>query len=288
MNLFMISRKKGGDILAAIDTIYNYYLTTYGNSKSSRYDTHKKSELRTIYNNIVKINKESPLYKINETERGETQQFAIDVKESARNLARTTASLSSPGDPTFNAFKKKVAASSDEEIMSVTYVDNADATTDLNKTYELEVQKLATTQINLGNYVPENIRSVDAARYTFDFENNDTTYEFQYTVFDDDSNKEILDKEERLINTANVGIKAQVLTNENNEIALQLTSNETGLNKDDLFRFKINPDSDRPSMTGMKVYGFDKTYKEASNSSFILNGTERSSQSNVFTVNKIF
>ena len=33
--------------MAAIDSVYNYYLTTYGKtSSSSRYDAHKKSELR--------------------------------------------------------------------------------------------------------------------------------------------------------------------------------------------------------------------------------------------------
>ena len=38
-----ISWKKGGVFLAAIDSAYHYYLSTYGTSKVSRYDTHKKS-----------------------------------------------------------------------------------------------------------------------------------------------------------------------------------------------------------------------------------------------------
>ena len=42
--------------MAAIDSAYHYYLSTYGNSVS-RYDTHKKSELRKVYNQIVKANK---------------------------------------------------------------------------------------------------------------------------------------------------------------------------------------------------------------------------------------
>ena len=274
--------------MAAIDTIYNYYLSTYGRSNVNRYDTHKKSELRTIYNNIVKINKESPLYKIQESERGETQQFAIDVKESARHLAKTTASLSSPGSPSYNAFKKKVAASSDEDIVSVSYVDSIDEATDLNKSFELEVQKIATPQVNLGQYVPRDTRSVEPARYTFEYDNNETSYEFQYTVFEDDTNEDVLKKVERLINTAYVGVNASIATNDNQEIALQITSNDTGLGENQLFRFQIQPESDRPSLTAMKVYGFDRNYSEASNSSFLLNGTQRSSQSNNFTIGKIF
>ena len=77
---------------AILDNMYNYYLTTYGKSTVSRYDSHKKSELRSVYNNIVKINKESPLYKIKDS--ADAQKFAIDIKEHARDLKNVIASLS--------------------------------------------------------------------------------------------------------------------------------------------------------------------------------------------------
>lgn len=51
--------------MAAIDTAYNYYLSTYRKQSASRYDSHKKSELRNIYNTIVKINKDSPSIRLN-------------------------------------------------------------------------------------------------------------------------------------------------------------------------------------------------------------------------------
>ena len=60
--------------MAAIDSAYQYYLSTYGNSTVSRYDTHKKSQLRDTYNKIVKTNKESPLYKIKNL--GEAKKYA--------------------------------------------------------------------------------------------------------------------------------------------------------------------------------------------------------------------
>ena len=44
------------------NNVYNYYLTTYAPQPScSRYDTHKKSELKNVYNSIVKLSKDSPL-----------------------------------------------------------------------------------------------------------------------------------------------------------------------------------------------------------------------------------
>ena len=77
--------------MAAIDSAYQYYLSTYGNSTVSRYDTHKKSQLRDTYNKIVKTNKESPLYKIKNL--GEAKKYAIDIKESVGDIQHIAASL---------------------------------------------------------------------------------------------------------------------------------------------------------------------------------------------------
>ena len=108
--------------MTAIDTAYNYYLSTYGKQSASRYDSHKKSELRNIYNTIVKINKDSPLYKIKHT--GDVQKFAIDIKESTRLIKNVVASLSDAEEGIGNAFQKKVAVSSQEDVVSANYIGN--------------------------------------------------------------------------------------------------------------------------------------------------------------------
>ena len=72
--------------MAAIDSAYQYYLSTYGNSTVSRYDTHKKSQLRDTYNKIVKTNKESPLYKIKNL--GEAKKYAIDIKSETSSISQ--------------------------------------------------------------------------------------------------------------------------------------------------------------------------------------------------------
>ena len=92
--------------MAAIDSAYQYYLSTYGNSTVSRYDTHKKSQLRDTYNKIVKTNKESPLYKIKNL--GEAKKYAIDIKESVGDIQHIAASLSSSGQGIEKAFSKKI------------------------------------------------------------------------------------------------------------------------------------------------------------------------------------
>ena len=91
-----------------IDThsnIYNYYMTTYAPKSSTPYDTHKKSELRNVYNSIVKMNKEAPIY-ILDTSR-ESCRFAVGMKENARELRNTIASL---GDLNENDMLNKKAA----------------------------------------------------------------------------------------------------------------------------------------------------------------------------------
>lgn len=46
---------------SALNTVYNFYMTTYAPKTNSRYDTHKKSELRSVYNSIVDQNKDAPV-----------------------------------------------------------------------------------------------------------------------------------------------------------------------------------------------------------------------------------
>ena len=71
-----------------MSTVYNHYMTTYSPKRSdARLDNHKKSELKNIYNNIIKLNKESPLYLFDRSER--TTNVALSLKENTRQLQHT-------------------------------------------------------------------------------------------------------------------------------------------------------------------------------------------------------
>lgn len=89
----LISRKKGGFSLGNMisNTVYNHYLTAYAPKNITRFDTHKKSELESVYKSILKINKESPWY-LDVTQK-ETQEYAVNIKENARLLYNTIASM---------------------------------------------------------------------------------------------------------------------------------------------------------------------------------------------------
>ena len=139
--------------MAAIDTAYNYYLSTYGTQTASRYDSHKKSELRNIYNTIVKINKDSPLYKIKHS--GDVKKFAIDIKESTRIIKNVVASLSDAEEGIGNAFQKKIATSSQEDVVSADYIGNS-KDSEGTEQFLVEVKQLASPQINMGNFLDKN------------------------------------------------------------------------------------------------------------------------------------
>lgn len=271
--------------MAAIDAAYNYYLSTYANKSASRYDSHKKSELRNIYNTIVKINKESPLYKFKHT--GDVQKFAIDIKESARNIKNVVASLSDTEEEMGNAFQKKIAVSSQDDVVNATYIGNSRNSRNLEN-FEIEVKQLAKPQTNLGNFLGKTKLNLKPGTYSFDLENSNSAYEFQFSVSNDDTNYSVQNKLARLITNADIGLSATVEEDENGASALEITSVSTGLGSDEDFLFTISPQGNHSSIAAIDVLGIDHISQKAQNSSFLLNGTEHSSYSNTFTIDNAF
>lgn len=271
--------------MAAIDSAYQYYLSTYRTSGVSRYDTHKKSQLRAVYNNIVKTNKDSPLYKIKYS--GDVGRFAIDIKEKTRSIQNVIASLSDSGSGIESVFSKKVAQSSDEDVISAEYIgENQDVDDALR--FNVEVRQLATPQTNLGAYLSPEKSDIKPGAYSFDLSTNLSSYEFQYTVGEKDTNLDVQEKLIRLINNSNVGLRASLLQNDAGKGAIQITSLQTGLGEDEQYLFEVLPSPDNASIKAMHTLGIDHVEEMASNASFLLNGTEHSSLSNHFTVNNAF
>lgn len=271
--------------MAAIDTVYHYYLSTYAHSTVSRYDSHKKSELRDIYNQMVKTNKDSPLYKLQNSK--EVTRFAIDVKENARNIQNVIASLSAEGSGIESAFSKKIASSSNDSIVAAKYIGTGNSEESMED-FEIEVKQLAEPQINQGHFLSNKGKGIPVGSYSFDLNTNSASYEFQFNVNDGENNRDILDKLSRLINSANIGLTAEVLENDNQESSLQLTSLQTGLSDEKESLFEIIPEGTKTSYTAIQILGINEVASPAKNASFVLNGVEHSSYSNTLTVNKTF
>lgn len=272
--------------MAKIDnSAYEYYLSTYGNTRRdvSRYDSHKKSELRKVYNDIVKSNTESPLYKLSDPEGA--KRYAIDIKESAKSIQNVVSSLSDR-QGLQSSFQKKVAVASNDNVLAQYIGDgNEDSSVD---SFKIQVQSLATPQRNLGNYLESSVQSFAPGTYSFDLNTPKASYEFQYNVNAGDTNLSVQTKLARLINNANLGIRAEIVKGDGITNALQLTSRQTGLYEDEGYLFQINPEPTPESLHAMDLLGIHAVAEEAHNSSFLLNGVPRSSFSNTFTINQTF
>lgn len=271
--------------MARIDSAYNYYMSTYANKEVSRYDSHKKSDLRKVYNQIVKKNKEAPLYKIPDPE--EATRYAIDIKESAKSIQNVVASLSDRYGSFNDSFQKKVAVSSDEDNVDVAYIGDG-SEGNQTESFSISVEQLAAPQVNEGNYLKDSGHSLRPGSYSFDLTTPSAAYEFQYNVNADETNLDIQQKLARLVNSSNLGITAEILSNGKGSSALKLTSTQTGLSENETALFTISPDASPGSMESMKILGIDQIAEEAHNSSFTLNGNAHSSLSNTFSINNAF
>lgn len=269
---------------AALNTVYNHYLTAYAPKTVSRYDTHKKSELRNVYNSIVKLNKESPLY-LPETGK-ETQEFAVGLKENTRQLRNTIASLG--GLKEDELLNKKVAYSSNKELVSASFIGEAPKDKEV-PSFCMEVLSLASGQINTGKYLPSaSAVSMEEGAYSFDIAINDLSYEFQYNIRQGETNREVQERLSRLVSSADIGIRADIAEDGNGNSALRLSSVATGLKDGQTSVFYVSDDNTGKRKGSVEYLGLQAVTAAPSNAEFLLNGERRTALSNHFTVDKMF
>lgn len=268
----------------ALNNIYNFYLTTYSKDCSSPFDSHKKSELRSVYNSMVKLNKESPVYLLKNTPS--TQAYAVGVKENARMLRNNIASLGGVDDASL--LNKKAAYSSDEAKVTANFVGEHTVTEDI-PSFEIEIERLATGQTNVGDYLPSNSKVfLRPKTYSFDLHINDMNYEFQFSIGESETNLQVQERLCKLINNSNVGLESQILDDGKGNTALEISSVATGIieGKDHLFH--ISDYKTSQAAGSVSYFGLNKTQTEAANSMFYIDGNLHSSYSNHFTVEKTY
>ncbi|MCI9150070.1 MAG: flagellar filament capping protein FliD [Lachnospiraceae bacterium] len=271
--------------MTAINSIYDYYLTTYGmNRTSTRYDAHKKSELRNIYNSMVKLNKDAPLYKLKNTR--EVAKFAIDIKEGAQNIRNVVASISGSED-IMTSLQKKSAASSQPDIVDARYI-GIDGEDERVSDLQIEVRSLAKPQINIGNFLRSNQQSLPADSYAFDLATASASYEFQFTVNDGDSNYTVQSRLANLISNAGIGLSASVIEDPSGRSALRIESLSTGRHSGQDYLFRFGAAGSANSAEALETLGIAQISQESENSSFLLNGAPYSSYSNTFSINNVF
>lgn len=282
-----------------ISSVYSYYLSQYGHKINSKYDTHTRTQLKNTYGRVLKSNSQTPTYKTDMSEAA--QKYAIDLKENARELSNIANELS--GDNGNGIVFRKSAVSDDPEVVSAEYIGDSSAADTTG--FDIEIRQLAASQINTGHYLQPNSRSVKPGDYSFDLSINNLTYEFQFSVDEEESNSDIQNKLARLINRSNIGLSASVSEDSLGNTALSIESDITGTSVIKPTTFSIRPNNDvqtnnpdfvegfdEPTMKNntnfIDTYGLDRITQYPRNAVFLIDGEEQSSTSNDITINKAF
>lgn len=273
---------KDKEVTVMISSVYSYYLSQYGNKSNSKYDSHTRTQLKNTYSKVVKINSQTPVYKLDLSTAA--QKYAIDLKEHARALENITEDLSDGADGTMTF--KKSAVSSNASAVNASYITDFGAAPD-DESFDINVKQLACSQLNTGNYLQPRSKHIKPGEYSFDLSINDVIYEFQFKVDNSETTNNIQNKIARLINRSNIGLTANIKEDNLGNTAINIESEATGINGTTPVIFSIKSD-DASNQTLIDTLGLDRVTQYPANAIFDVDGDERSSMSNSITINKAY
>lgn len=270
------------EVTVMISSVYSYYLSQYGNKSNSKYDSHTRTQLKNTYSKVVKINSQTPVYKLDLSTAA--QKYAIDLKEHARALENITEDLSDGADGTMTF--KKSAVSSNASAVNASYITDFGAASD-DESFDINVKQLACSQLNTGNYLQPRSKHIKPGEYSFDLSINDVIYEFQFKVDNSETTNNIQNKIARLINRSNIGLTANIKEDSLGNTAINIESESTGINRTTPVIFSIKSD-DANNQPLIDTLGLDRVTQYPANAIFDVDGDERSSMSNSITINKAY
>lgn len=270
------------EVTVMISSVYSYYLSQYGNKSNSKYDSHTRTQLKNTYSKVVKINSQTPVYKLDLSTAA--QKYAIDLKEHARALENITEDLSDGADGTMTF--KKSAVSSNASAVNASYITDFGAASD-DESFDINVKQLACSQLNTGNYLQPRSKHIKPGEYSFDLSINDVIYEFQFKVDNSETTNNIQNKIARLINRSNIGLTANIKDDNLGNTAINIESEATGINGTTPVIFSIKSD-DASNQPLIDTLGLDRVTQYPANAIFDVDGDERSSMSNSITINKAY
>lgn len=265
-----------------INSVYNYYAAQYGHREYSKYDTHSKAQLKSTFGRLQKINSQTPSYKIDFSDAA--LKYAIDLKENARELSQIADELSD--ESTDSITYKRSATSSSPQVIDAEYI--GDSCVQDYEPLEVTVSQLACPQTNTGNFLQPNSKPFAAGEYSFDLQVQDLTYQFEFGVNDTDTVTDTQQKIARLINQADIGLNAQLLTDGLGNSAISITSDATGIRgiSPTIFHIQSQNSSDASDSNTelVSTLGLDRVTQYPANAVYSVNGTTATSVSNEVTI----
>ena len=265
-----------------INSVYNYYAAQYGHREYSKYDTHSKAQLKSTFGRLQKINSQTPSYKIDFSDAA--LKYAIDLKENARELSQIADELSD--ESTDSITYKRSATSSSPQVIDAEYI--GDSCVQDYEPLEVTVSQLACPQTNTGNFLQPNSKPFAAGEYSFDLQVQDLTYQFEFGVNATDTVTDTQQKIARLINQADIGLNAQLLTDGLGNSAISITSDATGIRGISPTIFHIQSQNSSYASDSntelVSTLGLDRVTQYPANAVYSVNGTTATSVSNEVTI----
>lgn len=265
-----------------INSVYNYYAAQYGHREYSKYDTHSKAQLKSTFGRLQKINSQTPSYKIDFSDAA--LKYAIDLKENARELSQIADELSD--ESTDSITYKRSATSSSPQVIDAEYI--GDSCVQDYEPLEVTVSQLACPQTNTGNFLQPNSKPFAAGEYSFDLQVQDLTYQFEFGINATDTVTDTQQKIARLINQADIGLNAQLLTDGLGNSAISITSDATGIRgiSPTIFHIQSQNSSDASDSNTelVSTLGLDRVTQYSANAVYSVNGTTATSVSNEVTI----
>ncbi|HKL79752.1 MAG TPA: hypothetical protein VJ888_04870 [Mobilitalea sp.] len=254
---------------------YNHMITDYLPKHVTKTRSHKKDELRKVYENIVKLSKNTGFYKINLSK--ENQMFAFGVKDTAISLR---SKLEEMNDPLLSGFDFKYAVSEDEEILEATLLNN-----DISKLPEnitITVDSLASAQENRSKDLFHHSHGLVQGVYDFRVNIRDEAHDLSYNQKDRLNNRDTLQRMADYLNEALPELSVTLERDAAEEYShIKMKANFTGKFGERSFSFK---DADYYRDGIVEFFGFNLLEKDAVNTQFSINGTEWQTNSNTFQI----
>ncbi|MCR5715669.1 MAG: hypothetical protein K6G23_02325 [Lachnospiraceae bacterium] len=276
-------------------SIYNNYLSSADGQHALRpsQESHDRASLRESYRSMLKSNTTSPLYLIPNVKQAANS--AIELKEMTSFLRNEIASMGGLDDGLLN---QRTAYSTNNNLATVQFLGfpknapqqpaEGEAAPEAQVS-QIEVRQLASGQTNVGQFLPSNHAvSLKTGTYSFDVNIRNASYEFQFSINKNDTNKDVQKRLSRLINNAGVGLTSSVLEGNGSHSALQIKSESVGLTKDATSIFQISDENTSKEKGAVDYFGLAYTAVEPVNAIFVLDGQEQMSPSNTFKLDDMY
>ena len=267
--------------MAILNNVYSYFQSSYMPKTSSKYDAHKRDDLKGIYNSIVKLEKESPVFLLPHSEA--IEEYSVHMKKSALRFRDDVANLGGLDQKTM--FEQKSVVTSNPDIAEASYI-NSEVPRDSVEPTKLTVSQIATPQTNHGLFLPMTENGIEEGTYSFDVSTNNANYELQFSIIPEDNYHGIQTRLARLINNANIGLNATVAY-EGNLSALVISSNTMGAFDGDQ-PFAISDEDTSQSRGIVDILGIGNTTQPAKWARYSIDGEEMSSPTNQITIRDTF